>query len=231
MERYSGNAGAVAIGYDDQPIPEHLQNLPPIIRITGSTFKDNNSTAVEELQYDAAQVLGSRIYNQRGGGVACYFGTSNYSADVEIKGCTFEGNYVRDSGGSIYMFLSGHNNGHSVKIRECDIGNNEASVGGGVELTFDTVVNVFSRVRLNSAFIENCNFSGNTGRYGGGYSLIQVNTRENLNNVTIRNCSFTDNKAPVGSAMYLQYVYTVNHASLKKMIFVEDWWVSSYHAT
>ena len=223
MERYSGNAGAVAIGYDDGPIPEHLQNLPPVIRITGSSFKDNNSTGAQGFQYDAAQVLGSRIYNQRGGGVACYFGASNYSADVEIKGCTFERNYVRDSGGSVYMFLSGQDNGHSVKIQECDMGNNTASVGGGVELTFDTVINSFSRVRLNHAIIENCNFCGNTGRYGGGYSLIQVNTRENLNNVTVRNCTFIDNKAPVGSAMYLQYVYTVNHASLKKMIFVEDW--------
>ena len=222
-ERYSGNAGAVAIGYDNTTILEHLQNLPPVIRITGSIFKDNNSTAVEGFQYDVAQVLGTRIYNQRGGGVACYFGASNYSADVEIKGCTFEGNYVRDSGGSIYMFLSGQDNGHLVKIRECDIENNTAVVGGGIELTFDTVVNVSSRVRLNSAIIENCDFNRNTGRYGGGYSLIQVNTHENLNNVTVRNCTFTDNKAPVGSALYLQYVYTVNHASLKKMTFVEDW--------
>ena len=222
-ERYSGNAGAVAIGYDNTTILEHLQNLPPVIRITGSIFKDNNSTAIEGFQYDVAQVLGTRIYNQRGGGVACYFGASNYPADVEIKGCTFEGNYVRDSGGSIYMFLSGQDNGHSVKIRECDIGNNTAVVGGGVELTFDTVVNVSSRVRLNNAIIENCDFSRNTGRYGGGYSLIQVNTHENLNNVTVRNCTFTDNKAPVGSALYLQYVYTVNQASLKKMTFIEDW--------
>ena len=223
MERYSGNAGAVAIGYDNISIPEHLQNLPPVIRITGSTFKYNNSTAVVELQFDPAQVLRTRIYNQRGGGVACYFGASNYSADVEIKGCTFEGNNVRDSGGGVYMFLSGQDNGHSVKIQECDFGNNTAMVGGGVELTFDTVVNVSSRIKLNHAVIENCNFSRNTGRYGGGYSLIQVNTRENLNNVTVKNCTFIDNKAPVGSALYLQYVYTVNRASLKKMIFVEEW--------
>ena len=222
-ERYSGNAGAVAIGFDDGPIPDHLQNQPPVIRITGSTFMDNNSTAAEGYQYDAAQVLGSRIYNQRGGGIACYFGASNYSADVEIKGCTFKGNYVRDSGGSVYMFLSGQDNGHSVKIQECYIGNNTAVVGGGVELTFDTVINVSSRVRLNNVIIENCDFSGNSGRYGGGYSLIQVNTRENLNNVTVRNCTFVENKAPVGSALYLQYVYTVNHASLKKMIFIEEW--------
>ena len=224
-ERYSGNAGAVAIGYDDRPKPEHLQNMPPVIRIIGSAFKDNNSTAVEaRYQYDAGQVLGQRIYNQRGGGVACYFGASNYSADVEINGCTFEGNHVRDSGGAVYMFLSGQDNGHSVKIQECDLGNNIASVGGGIELTFDTTIaNNMSPVKLNHAIIENSNFIGNMGRYGGGYSLIQINTRENLNNVTIKNCTFIENMAPVGSALYLQYVYTVNRASLKKMIFVEDW--------
>lgn len=224
MRRYSGNSGAISIGYDDGPRPSSLQNFHPIIRITESIFKENNSTATEGFQYTAAQVLRRRIYNQRGGAVACYLGAPNYSANIEIQGCTFENNYVRDSGGAVYMFLTGQDNGHSVTIRGCDIVNNTASVGGGVELTFDTfLANLSSNVALNRVLIENCNFTKNIGRYGGGYSHIQVNTRVNMNNLTIRNCTFIKNSAPVGSAMYLQYVYTVNHALLRKMTFVEDW--------
>ena len=224
MRRYSGNAGAISIGFDDRPRQDRLQNILPFIRITSSIFSDNNSTALEGFQYTAAQVLSRRIYNQRGGAIACYFGASNYSANIEISGCTFEGNYVRDSGGAVYMFLTGQDNGHSVTIRECDFTNNTAIVGGGVELTFDTfLANFSSNVVLNQVLIEDSNFTRNTGRYGGGYSHIQVNARENLNNLTIRKCTFIENTAPVGSAVYLQYVYTVNHALLKKMIFVEDW--------
>ena len=221
--RYSGNAGAVSIGFNDSPRPEHLKNILPFIRFIGSTFSDNNSTALEGFQYDAARVLSRRIYNQRGGGIACYFGASNYPADVEIRGCTFVNNSVRDSGGSVYMFLTGMDNGHSVKVRECDVIGNSASVGGGLEFTFDTVLSNASRPILNHAVIEGCNFTRNTGRYGGGYSHIQVNTQENLNNLTISNCTFVENIAPVGSALYLQYVFTVSHEVLKKMIFVQDW--------
>ena len=178
---------------------------------------------MEEFQYDAARVLGQKIYNQRGGGIACYFGASNYSADVEINGCTFERNYVRDSGGAVYMFQSGQESGHLVKILECNFTSNAASVGGGVELTFNTSLVNPSNLMLNHAFIKNSHFINNTGRYGGGYSHIQVNTQENLNNLTIKNCTFIKNTAPVGSAVYLQYFYTVNNALLKKMTFIEDW--------
>ena len=216
--------GLFQLGNDDRPRPASIQSLRPIIRITDSIFKENNSTATEGFQYTAAQVLRQRIYNQRGGAVACYLGAPNYSANIKIQGCTFENNYVRDSGGAVYMFLTGQDNGHSVTIHGCDIVNNTASVGGGVELTFDTfLANLSSNIPLNHVLIENCNFTKNTGRYGGGYSHIQVNTRENMNNLTIRNCTFIKNSAPVGSAMYLQYVYTVNHALLRKMTFVEDW--------
>ena len=223
MERYSGNAGAVAIGYDDMLIPEHLQNVVPTIRITGSIFKDNNSTAAEGLQFDNGQVLGSRVYNQRGGGIACYFGTSNYPADVEIRYCTFEGNHVLDSGGAVYMFLSGQDNGHSVKIQQCHFTGNAANEGGGIELTFATTVNTSSPVRLTQAIVEDTTFIRNTGRYGGGCSLIQFNTHENLNNITVKNCTFIDNTSPVGSALYLPFVYTINRASFKNLTFVEDW--------
>ena len=222
--RFSGNAGAVAIGYDDGPKPDNLQNIPPLIRITGSTFTDNNSSAAEGFRYDPATVLTQRIYNQRGAGVACYLGASNYSADIEISSCTFDRNHVEDSGGAVYMFLTGQNNGHSVRIQQCKFFNNTARVGGGVELTFDTsFADVAPQLLLNQVLFEDCNFTRNTGRYGGGYSHIQLNTQENLNNLTIKTCTFIENTAPVGSAAYLQYVFTVNHVLLKKMIFVEDW--------
>ena len=223
MERYSGNAGAVSIGYDDRPQPAHLQNMPPIIRVTGSTFKENNSTAEEEFQYTVAQVLSRKIYNQRGGGIACYFGASNYSADVEIEDCNFEENYVRDSGGAVYMYLSGQNNGHSVKIQGCNFVGNSARLSGGAELTLNTTISNLSNVVINQVLVEDCSFVNNTARDGGGFGHVQVNKQENLNNLTIKNCDFAGNKAPLGSALSLKYIFTVNHALLERMISVEDW--------
>ena len=221
--RFSGNAGAVAIGYDDGPKPDNLQNIPPLIRITGSTFTENSAMGEEGFRSTVGHVLSQMFFRERGGAIACYIGSTNYSADIVISSCIFEKNYGQASGGAVYMYLSGEDNGHSVTFEGCCFIGNYGSVGGGVELTFDTFISGSSDLLINHALVKDCLFESNKGRDGAGLSQIQINKQENLNNLTIRNCSFVKNEAPLGSALYLKYVSTVNYASLEKMIFVQDW--------
>ena len=224
LRRFSGNAGAIAIGHDNEPKPDSIESVRPLIRVTGSTFSENNSTAADGFKYNVGQVLSQMVFTARGGAIACYIGTMNYSADIKLKDCTLEGNSVADSGGAVYMFLSGQDNEHSVKIERCKFMGNSARLGGGVELTFDTSINnQSSEVMVNQASIKDCLFSKNTARDGGAFAHIQINKQENLNNLTIKNCSFFENEAPLGSALSLKYIFTVDHDSLEKMIFVEDW--------
>ena len=219
--RYSGNAGAVSIGYDDTPRPDYLPNF---IRITGSTFEKNRATALDTLQYDRVQVLSQTIYNQRGGGIAIYFGTANYSANIKIEGCSFEKNTARQAGGGLYMFLSGVDNAHSVSIQGCGLVGNQANFsGGGAQLSYNTSVSDGINVLITQTVVKDCFFNSNIANAGGGLSLVQINKRDNLNNFTIRNCDFVNNQAQLGSGLAFQYIFTVNFNSLEKLIVIEDW--------
>ena len=220
VERYSGNAGAIAMGYNDCPRPDYLQNKPPMILISESTFENNNATAAEAFQYDVSEVLSRRLYNQRGGSVACYFGTPSYSATVNITGSTIKDSFARDSGGGVYMFLAGDDNVHTVNIWNTDFISNEALDGGGLEITQSTPM---SLKRPNRVTVSGCNFVKNVGNFGGGFKSIQLDTHGNMNFVTVCNTSFSKNKALVGSALYLQSLYAIDTVKLEKRIIVEDW--------
>lgn len=220
IERYSGNAGAVAIGYNDWPRPEHLRDNLPMILISGSTFEKNNATASEAFQYDVSQVLSQQLYNQRGGSIAFYFGTPSYNATVDIFDSTVRDSFARDSGGGVYMFLAGDDNSHTINIRNTDFIGNEAKDGGGLEITQATPA---SLTMPNKVTVSNCNFVKNVGNFGGGFKSIQLDTHGNMNFVTVRNSSFSKNRAPVGSGLYLQSLYAIDTVKLEKRITVEDW--------
>ena len=220
VERYSGNAGAIAVGYNDRPRPEHLQDKPPIILISESTFENNNATAAEAFQYDISEVLGRRLYNQRGGSIACYFGTPSYSATVNITGSIIRDSFARDSGGGVYMFLAGDDNAHTVNICNTDFIGNEALDGGGLEITQSTPD---SLTRPNWVTVSRCNFLKNFGNFGGGFKSIQLDTHGNMNFVTVYNTSFSENKALVGSGLYLQSLYAIDTVKLEKRIIVDNW--------
>ena len=220
VERYSGNAGAMAVGYNDRSRPEHLQSKPPTILISESTFEGNNATAAEAFQYDVSEVLSRRLYNQRGGSIACYFGTPSYSATVNITGSTIRDSFARDSGGGVYMFLAGDDNAHTVNIWKTDFVNNKALDGGGLEITQSTPV---SLTRPSKVTVSDCNFVKNTANFGGGFKSIQLDTHGNMNFVTVRNTSFSENEALVGSGLYLQSLYAIDTVKLEKRIIVEDW--------
>lgn len=220
VERYSGNAGAIAVGYNDRPRPEYLRNNSPVILISESTFESNNATATEAFQYALSEVLSQRLYNQRGGSIACYFGTPSYSVTVNVTGSTIKNSFARDSGGGVYMFLAGDDNAHTVNIWNTDFIGNEALDGGGLEITQSTPD---SLTRPNRVTVSGCNFVKNVGNFGGGFKSIQLDTNGNMNFVTVRNASFSENEALVGSGLYLQSLYAIDTVKLEKRIIVKDW--------
>lgn len=220
VEQYSGNAGAIAIGYNDRPRPEYMQSNPPMILVSESTFENNNATAAQAFQYDVSEVLSRRLYNQRGGSIACYFGTQSYSATVNITRSTIRDSFARDAGGGVYMFLAGDDNAHTVNIWKTDFINNKALDGGGLEITQSTPV---SLTRPSRVSISSCNFVNNVGNFGGGFKSIQIDTHGNMNFVTVRNTSFSENQALVGSGLYLQSLYAIDTVRLERRIIVEDW--------
>lgn len=220
VQRYSGNAGAVAIGYNDRQRPEYLRHIPPMIVISESKFESNNATAAEAFQYDVSEVLSQRLYNQRGGSIACYFGTPNYSVTVDIFGTKIVRSFARDSGGGVYMFVAGDDNAHVVNIQNTDFISNEAQDGGGLEITQSTPDSLLTP---NQITVSGCNFIKNVANFGGGFKSIQLDTHGNMNFITISNTSFIGNTAPVGAGLYLQTLYAIDTVKLEKRIIVENW--------
>ena len=216
--QYSGNAGAVAIGYNNLSSPE--DSLRPCIQVSNSVFVDNSAAVIEGFSRSTSEVLASRIYNQRGGATAFYFGTDNYSAEVLIDHCDFEGNVAASAGGGVYMYLTGENNAHTVTITKTNFTRNQAADGGGLEITFDTSDSI---VNPSQIYIADCNFLRNIGTFGGGFKSIQLNSQGNQNYVTVVNSEFTENVAPVGSGIYFQSRFTIVKVVMKTRIMLQDW--------
>ena len=173
-----------------------------------------------KYRYNVLKVLRDRVYNQRGGGIAFYFGANNYSSEIEIGNCMIMGNAAEDSGGGIYVFLGGTDSNHTVRIINSEIVSNKAQDGGGLEITHS---NPLSQTKPNNIKVINTSFVRNEGSFGGGYKNIQLDPQTNLNNLLIKNCTFYKNTAVVGAAVYLQSVETVDIAPLLKRITLDGW--------
>lgn len=216
--RFSGNAGGVAIGYNDTG---HLHDFTPDITIMRCSFLNNSANAGENRRFTVLQVLRTRIYNQRGGAMAFYFGEDNYRGNVSVKDCIVTDNVAEDSGGGIYMFLSGQLGSYqTVVIDNTTFTSNKALDGGGLEITHS---NPDSEKNPNNISVINCKFSYNSGKFGGGYKNIQLNDLTNLNYVFVRNTEFDSNTADVGAGIYLQSVVTVKKVTLLKRNEMENW--------
>ena len=217
---YSGNAGALAIGYNNIDLPPDLLAISPSISIVNVSFVRNRALAVEGFKYSVGQVLLTKLYNQRGGGLACYLGTPNYSVKVLLDGCTVMENHADSAGGGVYMYLTGANNSHTVDILNTKFQKNDAPDGGGLEITYDTED---SRDNPNNVYLKACDFTGNNGHFGGGFKNIQLNSQGNMNNVSIVECNFSSNTATVGAALYLQSSYTIVNVAMMMRITLENW--------
>ncbi len=220
MTSYSGNAGGIAIGFNNTNLPILDDTERIAISIYQSVFVKNSASVIPEFNRSTGEVLATRIYNQRGGGVALYFGTAGLSADVSIDGCDFEENVADSAGGGVYMYLTGEGNAHAVNITDTNFMLNTAVDGGGLEISFDTAISVREP---NDIHIANCKFLRNKGNFGGGFKSIQLNSHGNQNKVKLVNCEFTENDAPVGSGIYFQSRFTIITVAMETRIVLRDW--------
>ena len=219
---FSGNAGGVAIGYSySSPWPEHIFPVAPQITIIACKFENNRALSAKDFQLTVLEVLSRSIYNQRGGGMALYFGADNYSVVVNIEDCIFIGNEANDSGGGLYMFLNGEDNSHNVTIRSTNFTGNKALDGGGLEISHS---NKESLYQPNKVLVTQCRFIANWGNFGGGFKNIQLYNLLNLNYLTIQDSLFEDNVANVGSGLYLQSVDAVKDNRRLKRITLKNWY-------
>lgn len=219
MRRYSGNAGGVAVGYNQT---EHLHDISPMVTVIGCSFTNNRARAFNEsYRYTVLTVLSNNVYNQRGGAMAFYFGEADYNGTVRIENSLFMDNNAEDSGGGVYMFLSGLNSFHRVNISNTNFTNNAALDGGGLEITHS---NENSLTNPNYIDITSCRFDRNRGKFGGGYKNIQLHDLTNSNFLCIQDTVFDNNHADVGAGVYLQSVVTVEIATLRQRITMEDWY-------
>lgn len=218
-ESFSGNAGGIAIGYS-QAYRFQGTTYTPKITVSRCLFSNNSARASGEYRFSVLEVLSRKVYNQRGGAVAFYFGTQDYGGDVRIEDSQFDGNEAEDSGGGVYMFLGGLNSAHNVSISNTGFSRNRAQDGGGLEITHS---NADSVRNPNSILVTNCTFDGNWGNFGGGYKNIQLNDQSNSNHLLMERTVFSNNQANVGAGIYLQAVVTVIKSTLERRITMEDW--------
>ncbi len=213
---FSGNAGGVAIGYSSSETDE-----PPNISILSCEFRNNIASAVPQFNYSVLEVLTTHIYNQRGGGMAFYFGASNYSGTITIQDTAIVNNMASDSGGGIYMYLGGTCSFQNITIYNTRfIGNGAVKDGGGLEITHS---NSMSYKQPNQVTLVNCSFSGNHGEFGGGYKNIQLHPRSNFNNLLVRDTLFEENTAQGGAGIYLQSFEMIDKVVLPNRITLESW--------
>ncbi len=213
---FSGNAGGVAIGYSSSETDE-----PPNISILSCEFRNNIASAAPQFKYPVLlEVLTTHIYNQRGGGMAFYFGASNYSGTITIQDTAIVNNTALDSGGGIYMYLGGTGSFQNITIDNTNFTGNEALDGGGLEITH---FNSMSYKQPNQVTLVDCSFSGNRGKFGGGYKNIQLHPTSNLNNLLVRDTLFVGNTAQGGAGIYLQSLETIDKVALFDRITLESW--------
>ena len=220
---YSGNAGGIAIGYDESTDPNYHSN----IKITNSTIEYNRADGSSDFERDASLLLRQKIFRQRGGGIAFYFGTTNNSGNVEITRCTFEGNFAKSAGGGLFITLLGINNSHSIAIRECLFAKNTAYIGAGL-VTFYNPEMSSTDLLAQSVAVVNCTFIGNMGQYGGALSNVQLGY---LNVLIVTNCTFMDNHGLLGAALYLQFLFTPLSFVPERRIVIKDWYIHYYIMT
>ena len=217
---YSGNAGGMAIGYDENSEPDYHPN----ITIVDSIIEYNRANGSFNFDREASLLLKERIFKQRGGGIAFYFGTKSSKAHINILQSSFVGNFARSAGGGLFITLQGENNSYVINIRDCNFTSNFAYVGAGVVIFYSPVNDSLSSAKTSAHMVvlADCHFTHNNGVYGGAMSNIQLG---HLNKLNVKNCTFMENNGTAGAALYLQFLFTVLSFVPERKIIVEDWYI------
>jgi len=176
-------------------------------------------------------VLSSKVYTQRGGGLAGYFAAAGLEINLVVERCVFESNRAQDSGGAVYINLSGVNGAYAnITFWASIFSRNFATVdGGGIEVTFDSTESVHSPSFL---LLQDCHFTRNRAKFGGAVKAVQISSQGNLNRVHVKRSTFQENRAQVGAAMHLESFLaglgTAVHVEQNQdRMVIEDWWVCS----
>ena len=107
-------------------------------------------------------------------------GMINEASDVEIRNCSFVGNYASGSGGGLYCSSS------TSPVTECIFSGNKAGWGGGLHCE-DSALSV-----------NGCLFFENTAEFGGGMCSINTDVPD------VQNCTFHKNiSSDRGGGMYV----------------------------
>jgi hypothetical protein len=213
----------MAIGYDENNEPGYHPN----ITITDSIIEYNRADGSSNFQREASLLLRRRVFKQRGGGIAFYFGTrTNSHARVEILRSSFVGNFARSAGGGLYINLLGESSSHVINICDCNFTSNSAYIGAGMVTFYNPVINDFlspTEILPHTVSIVDCVFADNVGQYGGALSNIQLGY---LNTLYVKNCTFMENNGTLGAALYLQFLFTTFSFVPEQKIIIEDWYVA-----
>ena len=173
---YRGNAGGIAIGYDNNNEP----NYHPNITIIDSIIEYNQANSSINFASEASRLLRQRIFKQRGGGIAFYFGTGSSRASVEIYRSSFVNNSAKSAAGGLYISLEGETNSHVIKICNCTFTSNSAYIGAAMGVFYNRGTNDSLQSAENLTILPHkidltdCVFIGNNGEYGGALSNIQI---------------------------------------------------------
>ena len=221
---YSGNAGALSIGFSTT----FSKITQPEILIQDSVFDSNEANVSGECVQENTILL-TKVYTQRGGGVAGYFGAAGLKINLLVERCRFVNNSAQDSGGGLYINLSGAKGAvTNVTVRESNFSGNYATMdGGGLEVTFDTATSVHFPSFLQ---VQDCHFSYNRAKYGGAFKPVQINSQGNLNRIHIERSMFQQNRAEGGAVVHMQSFYAgvglARHTEQNtSRIAIEDWYV------
>jgi len=185
---FRGNTGAVAIGYNNNPITTDS----PTILVENCLFTSNQ--AISRSSYTADYAVFNRIFTGRGGALGLLINESSNNLTAVIKSCQFINNFAVSFGGGVYVVLDGKDTQHRVTVSNCWFVNNTGTLGaGGILITYFT--NGKHSFPM-TARIQNCSFFGNQGKYGGATYVFPASLLGGDGNVAyIEDSIYVNNEA------------------------------------
>lgn len=145
-------------------------------------------------------------------------------SNVEIRGCSFEGNSAQVDGGAVHISLSEHASANTITFADSSFtGNNVVEASGGA-----ISINSFNFTHSNVLLVERCNFTSNSGDSGGAVSVSlyssDLNSTRSPDNLTFTESNFTGNRATnEGTAVGLFSLVHVDQIGFP--VFFQDWYI------
>ncbi len=212
---FRANAGGVAIG---------IKGIEFTNSTCSITVKDcrflRNKAVPESIILSATEVLESKRFTGRGGGLGIYI-QENVSVNVAVHNCLFEQNIAALFGGGAFILIDGAVSSHSISVVNSTFTKNvaEGSGGGGLYVGYITAVTAIHRIEAT-----NCTFTGNSAIFGGGSYIFPGIGTGRTYDVAYRNCTFTDNHAvEYGAALGFSTLEFFESREDRSNVEIENW--------